>query len=1319
MSLDNKTIDNAISGFAESVKVVMNGLDALGQVHPFVGVAVVAFKLVVTLDLTRRENNQKVMAVKIQMQQMMCTLFQLRRIKDQDEVGPDGMILKDRLQPLMERIARDIKECGSACDVYLKKSFIAKTLKSKIYEGRLADYAAKFMDYRDQLDKDLTVHIALGVDAANEKLDTQSIKLQTIEEKLDLLSNVFRKLDTPREREVLEFIEQNGGPKTVIERNDLVQNLVKKSGETVASLADKSLTSKSDVDSVKEKLKKELAEDVDVLFKRNYTLFDRKLEIQSRNIADALEKQGQYIVSVLSSGAHEKIKDIDLQNLWREMGWKGSVKARHFVLALRDYFTDQFTTGTPLPKAGGNFTIQAPSPTLTSMDHWTIMAPPSLPGLVDDQWALEYINVAHLQSILEAIDDDGTGFISIKEANTFAIERPKGWSLLHWIAFWAKGWEMNLADYENKMFLILQEMDKLHQNVLKENRYYVDTYLRHYAITGIELVLRSVKTSKEYPQVCHELVSLTEAYAGGEEERLRKNLENIGYDMDSAATVTLITGPGRIERYLFPLLYLTLKRHLEVFHYACRHVVDSEEFSHMSTTLGSVFDVVEQRIESLGAIYKQVHVDLNAHLENFALGMFHDFAVSEYSYGERESLIMGWEDTSKTKNESDETKITEDPDNAKPIFSFDPVSQNNYRGAWQDWPSHSFDTDPYAGVLEGFWTGHFWSTQGQSTLCALGLTQMKIEVDPEDNNLLKGYAVTYSGKLEVYGRRRWFKDSDEEFEEFDIVMSFEDGYSVRLIGKLIEADEEAVGGWATFFEKDDANLAYNSYPFGDAAPTEGGAESVEGSAGDGRREEGGSIGGEGEGEEQDATEWLQETDGVELGEEDNPKLAVDQNPDDAVSHIEAEADTQNEGIGDRPAPETETEGDEPNEEGAVASEGGDGEAPADEEEPTVRSFVLRRTPVEVAGFRHILYEDDNKAKARWNFLREAVLHLVRRRLWSWSQFKAWNADRRAFLDYYKRNWLVSTCNFMTPNALTLADKQAWYDLKYRLPPAHVRLCVETLIWSLYRLPFHYGISCDGCHLRLIEPRFICLTCMDPEMSNSFDLCSQCMDKPAERHDFIHTADHTLIKARQFIHKYFFAWLINEARLMTTRLKKTFAELLTREEEGDTHGVGEHHTPTGGHSELLCGCCAKPVRIPCWICITCARETYVCDDCEEKESPVLKEGPGCTIHRPDHHLLRLHNLELARFERERVDPTVARINALETTVNERFEALESTVESRIATLESKVEARLASFESLLRRIALQLNVPDHGEPNKDDKVIDNDDGQEKEAIRADG
>lgn len=166
------------------------------------------------------------------------------------------------------------------------------------------------MGYVEQLNKALTVHIALGVDAANVKLDSHSVQLESIEGKLDMLASVFRRLDTPREREVMDFIDENGGPKVVVERNDLVEKLVKKSGETIAKVADKNLTSKSDIDSVREKLKKELSEDLDSVLRRNFSLFDRKLEIQSRNIADALERQGQYIVTVLAQGTHDKIKDI-------------------------------------------------------------------------------------------------------------------------------------------------------------------------------------------------------------------------------------------------------------------------------------------------------------------------------------------------------------------------------------------------------------------------------------------------------------------------------------------------------------------------------------------------------------------------------------------------------------------------------------------------------------------------------------------------------------------------------------------------------------------------------------------------------------------------------------------------------------------------------------------------------------------------------------------------------------------------------------------------------------------------------------------------
>lgn len=73
-----------------------------------------------------------------------------------------------------------------------------------------------------------------------------------------------------------------------------------------------------------------------------------------------------------------------------------------------------------------------------------------------DKWALEYINVNRARTILEAFDDDASGFVTIQEVNTFTRARPLDWrcvifgesccskakmtySLPHWLAYWAIG----------------------------------------------------------------------------------------------------------------------------------------------------------------------------------------------------------------------------------------------------------------------------------------------------------------------------------------------------------------------------------------------------------------------------------------------------------------------------------------------------------------------------------------------------------------------------------------------------------------------------------------------------------------------------------------------------------------------------------------------------------------------------------------------------------------------------------------------------------------------------------------------------------------
>ena len=45
-------------------------------------------------------------------------------------------------------------------------------------------------------------------------------------------------------------------------------------------------------------------------------------------------------------------------------------------------------------------------------------------------WALQFVNVTRLQPILEAIDDDTTGFITIAEMNRFTSSKPDDWRLV-------------------------------------------------------------------------------------------------------------------------------------------------------------------------------------------------------------------------------------------------------------------------------------------------------------------------------------------------------------------------------------------------------------------------------------------------------------------------------------------------------------------------------------------------------------------------------------------------------------------------------------------------------------------------------------------------------------------------------------------------------------------------------------------------------------------------------------------------------------------------------------------------------------------------
>lgn len=85
----------------------------------------------------------------------------------------------------------------------------------------------------------------------------------------------------------------------------------------------------------------------------------------------------------------------------------------------------------------------------------------------EDAWAVNYLNVnwPGMQSLLEAIDADGSSYVTIPELNIFSAHRPAEWrfvfrlltphlylyfrSLPRWLAYWTVGEQLLLSKLTN------------------------------------------------------------------------------------------------------------------------------------------------------------------------------------------------------------------------------------------------------------------------------------------------------------------------------------------------------------------------------------------------------------------------------------------------------------------------------------------------------------------------------------------------------------------------------------------------------------------------------------------------------------------------------------------------------------------------------------------------------------------------------------------------------------------------------------------------------------------------------------------------------
>ena len=170
---------------------------------------------------------------------------------------------------------------------------------------------------------------------------------------------------------------------------------------------------------------------------------------------------------------------------------------------------------------------------------------------------------------------------------------------------------MTCTSYCEKIEEIFDAIINLAGEVLPENRKEVNEYIA--SVWNPAMVwVRSIKRDKG----TEELRSKFESHVVAEEARLHRNLGDIMYDIDSYDTVKLVAGNGRpetvipqiqvlcfnaliSEQFLFPMLYLALKRDLERISLARKHVLSHFELWDAVETILFIHDAPWYRLDDM------------------------------------------------------------------------------------------------------------------------------------------------------------------------------------------------------------------------------------------------------------------------------------------------------------------------------------------------------------------------------------------------------------------------------------------------------------------------------------------------------------------------------------------------------------------------------------------------------------------------------------------------------------------------------------------------------------------------------------------------
>ncbi|KAF8996623.1 hypothetical protein BDQ17DRAFT_1513802 [Cyathus striatus] len=511
-------------------------------------VIISSLKALLSLFKDYFEIDNQILLVLVSATDVMRVLLDLRRLKISEE-------LRSRLIQERDRIRSTIKNFGNVIDTFYKdRNYLKRLLKADDLIEKLKQFITEFDSHKDDLRRLLDIDTNVGIQSINKKLESFAKIFEKFERMVSVETD-FRKKVTDFQ---IDLHDQEGLLKLDGETKMKLINLLNRSDPRDRSSKELQSQEKESRDSTAidrfDEMVKGIKVSFDVMCKENEERFTSKFTLQTKQIQDSISNAKNEIIGEIRKGPYMRIKQKELRDIWKEMGWVFCVKNKHFGMALIEYFIDHFSS------------IDGPTDSqedtgLVKGDNADAKANQDISETFRRKaWTLFYL-LKIPKDILSAIDVDGTGFIRISEANEFTNGMPSTWSLSEW--------SYNMTE-----------------------------------------LLRLVKGPLPLDvTMLDQLKSLVYSYAREKDDDFREKFKEFNYCIDAENTIRLLGNEKELETYVLQIFTLLLENWLKILYDAEHVVLGLKDLDKVLISLQILADAVYSRKEFLLDVFDEDYLN--------------------------------------------------------------------------------------------------------------------------------------------------------------------------------------------------------------------------------------------------------------------------------------------------------------------------------------------------------------------------------------------------------------------------------------------------------------------------------------------------------------------------------------------------------------------------------------------------------------------------------------------------------------------------------------------------------------------------------------